>query len=197
MSLPASFRRLVNLFFLVALAFATTACFKPYTIIQQSGPPSALVGTTALAVQFDYSNIAISNKRMSEQQWLDTREKDEHRNTYLETKNSANVGIIEGLQKHVKGATISEGQAPAGGIQVTVSYVYWEEGVYAGVVAWPSQVTARIIFTRDGEKLDEIEVNNKEDATLVTPAPQQRIHTIGQRLGQFTASFINSSTTAS
>ena len=193
MSLTAPLRRLTSFFFLLALAFATTACFKPYTVIQQSGPPSALAGTTAMAVQFDYGNIAISNKRMSEQQWLDTREKDEHRNTYLETKNSANVGIIEGLQKHLQGVAISEGQAPAGGIQITVSYTFWEEGMYAGVVAWPSQVTARVIFTRDGEKLDEIEVNNKEDASLVTPAPQQRIHTIGQRLGQYTASFVNSS----
>ena len=190
MSLLDRIRRLSPLFFVLALALSSMACFKTYTVIQQSGPPSALVGATAFAVQFDYSNIAISDKRMSEEQWLETREKDEHRQTYLETKESANTGMLEGLQKGLAGAQLTPGVAPAGGIQITVSYTYWEEGMYAGVVAWPSIVTARVIFTRDGETLDEIEVTGKEDASMFTPAPQQRIHTCGQRLGEYSSQFI-------
>ncbi len=182
------FKRL-HLLALILLALVSTACVR-YEVIKQSGPPSALSDMTALSINYDYSQIAISNKRMSEQEWLDTREKDEHRNTYLETKESANVGVVEGLSKKLGGVTITAGEAAAGAVQATVIYEEWEEGVYAGVVAWPSKITARVVFSKDGQVVDEIRIRTQEDATMVTPAPQQRLHTCGQRIGQHTAEYI-------
>lgn len=183
-------RHLSSLLFVVALAFVALACVPHYTVISSSGPPSALAGVSAMAVQFDYAHVKISDKQMSEEQWLETREKDAHRKTYLETKDSANTGVIEGLQKGLPGVQITPGQAPAGGLQVTVSYTEWEEGMYAAVVAWPSKATARVIFSRDGQTLDEIEIRTKEDASVFTPAPQQRLHTCGQRLGEYAAEYV-------
>ncbi len=171
------------------LAFTSMACAH-YEVLRQSGPPSALVGVTSISVNYDYSQIAISDKRMSEQQWLDTREKDEHRQIYLETKDSANVGFVEGMTKKMGGVTVSVGEAPAGTVQATVVYEEWEEGMYAGVVAWPSKITARVVFSKDGQVIDEIRIRTKEDASLYTPAPQQRLHTCGQRVGQYTAEYI-------
>ncbi|NVB38852.1 hypothetical protein G6O69_13505 [Pseudenhygromyxa sp. WMMC2535] len=173
---------------LVCLVAMASAC-QHYMVIQQSGPPSALSGAQAVYVQYDYSRIAISDKHMSEQQWLDSREKDEHRQTYLDTKNSVNIGVVEGLSQKL-GIPVELGQAPAGGVQLTVTYLDWEEGVYAGVFAWPSRVMAHFIFTIDGQIVDEIEVKTEEEATLFTPAPTQRFHTCGQRLGQYGAEFI-------
>jgi hypothetical protein len=178
-----------SLLLVLGLAFGAMACV-PWTVITASGPPSALVGVTAMSVQYDYSNIRISDKGFSEEEWLASREKDEHRTTYLETKDSANIGILEGLAKGAPGVQFVPGQAPPGAIQITVSYSSWEEGLYAGVVAWPSKITARIIWSRDGQTLDEILVNTAEDASLFTPAPQQRLHTCGQRLGQFGAQYM-------
>lgn len=190
LALQRLLRRAPALLGVLALVLFSTACFKRYQVIQQSGPPSVLAGVNELYVAYDYSQIAISDKRMSEQQWLDTREKDEHRQTYLETKESANTGFVEGLQKKMAGVKLFEGQAPAGKIQATVVYEEWEEGMYAGVVAWPSKITARVEFSKDGQTLDVIRVATKEDASLATPAPQQRLHTCGQRLGMFTAEYI-------
>ncbi|MCA9681023.1 MAG: hypothetical protein KC431_19610 [Myxococcales bacterium] len=170
-----------------------SACAPHYMIVKQSGPPSALSSAQAIYVQYDYSRVAISDKRMSEQQWLETREKDEHRTTYLETKNSVNTGVVEGLSAKL-GIPVQEGVAPAGAVQLTVSYLEWEEGVYAVMVAWPSRVMAHFIFTIDGQVVDEIEVQTKEDATLYTPAPQQRFHTCGKRLGQYGAEFVLTTT---
>ncbi|WP_106088581.1 hypothetical protein [Enhygromyxa salina] len=178
-----------SLVLVLGLAMGAMACV-PWTVITSSGPPSALVGVTAMSIQYDYSNIRISDKGLSEEEWLASREKDEHRATYLETKDSANIGIIEGLTKNLPNVQIVPGQAQPGAIQITVSYTAWEEGMYAGVVAWPSKITARIIFSRDGQTLDEISVNTAEDASLFTPAPQQRLHTCGQRLGQFAAQYV-------
>src|SRR5690606_17801882 len=101
-------RRATPLLMVLALALTASACVH-YEVIKQSGPPSAMVGMPGLSIDYDYSQIAISDKRMSEQQWLDSREKDEHRNTYLETKNSANTGIVEGLNKKLGGVPISVG----------------------------------------------------------------------------------------
>jgi hypothetical protein len=171
------------------LALMSSACAH-YEVLRQSGPPSALVGMTSLTINYDYSQIAISDKRMSEQQWLDTREKDEHRQTYLETKESANTGVVEGLGKKLGGVALSVGEAPAGTVQATVVYEEWEEGMYAGVVAWPSKITARIVFSKDGQVLDEIRIRTHEDASLYTPAPQQRLHTCGKRVGEYTAEYI-------
>jgi|GEM_PF-2476330 len=173
----------------LALALSSAACAH-YEVIKQSGPPSGLTGMTGLAIEYDYSQIAISNKRMSEEQWLETREKDEHRNTYLETKNSANTGVVEGLNKKLGGVPISEGQAEPGAVQVTVVYEEWEEGLYTPVVAWPSKITARIVFSKDGVVMDEIRIRTQENAALVTPAPQQRLHTCGKRIGERTAEFV-------
>jgi hypothetical protein len=84
------------------------------------------------------------------------------------------------------------GQAPAGGIQMTVGWIKWEEGMYAAVVAWASEATARVIFTRDGEVLDEIEVKTAEQAVMTNADPRARFRAIGKRLGGFTANFLNS-----
>lgn len=174
---------------LLALAMTTLGCV-PYAIIVQSGPPSALAGATTMAIKYDYSQVGISDKRLTEQQWLDSREKDEHRNTYLETKESANKGVAEGLSKKIAGVTFTEGDAPAGTIQATVFYTEWEEGMYAAVVAWPSKITARVVFSKDGVVVDEINIHVEEQASLYTPAPQQRLHTCGKRLGEYTAQYI-------
>jgi hypothetical protein len=176
--------------FVLVLALLSTACVQHYEVLRQSGPPSAMVGVSSLTVNYDYSQIAISDKRMSEQQWLDTREQDAHRQIYLETKESANTGFVEGLTAKMGGVTLSVGEAPAGTIQATVVYEEWEEGMYAGVVAWPSKITARIVFSRDGQVLDEIRVRTYENASLYTPAPQQRLRTCGKRVGEYTAEYI-------
>lgn len=188
--LIARLRRALPLLAVLVLALLGTGCFAHYEVLRQSGPPSALTGVTSLTVSYDYSQIAISDKRMSEQQWLDTREKDEHRQTYLETKESANTGVVEGIGNKMGGVALSVGQAPAGAIQATVVYEEWEEGMYAGVVAWPSKITARIVFSKDGQVLDEIRIRTHEDASLYTPAPQQRLHTCGKRVGEYTAEYI-------
>ncbi|HLT36019.1 MAG TPA: hypothetical protein VK034_07030 [Enhygromyxa sp.] len=182
-------RSFLQLLAVLVFTLMSTACFH-YEVLRQSGPPSALVGMTSLAVTYDYSQIAISDKRMSEQQWLDTREKDEHRQTYLETKESANVGVVEGLGNKMGGVPVGVGAAAAGAIQATVVYEEWEEGMYAGVFAWPSKITARIVFSKDGQVVDEIRVRTQENATLYTPAPQQRLHTCGKRVGEYTAEYI-------
>jgi hypothetical protein len=175
------------------LALTSMGCAH-YEVLKQSGPPSAMAGMSALAVNYDYSQIAISDKRMSEQQWLETREKDEHRQTYLETKESANTGFLEGLNKKMSGVTVTVGEAAAGAVQATVVYEFWEEGVYAAVVAWPSKITARVVFSKDGQVIDEIRVKTEEQSSMVTPAPQQRLHTCGKRLGEFTAEYVLAAT---
>ncbi|PRQ03591.1 hypothetical protein ENSA5_14260 [Enhygromyxa salina] len=190
MSLLDRIRRHLPSLLVFALALGAAGCFDHYQVISSSGPPSELVGVTSMTVQYDYSNVRISNKGLSEEEWLASREEDAHRETYLETKESANIGIIEGLQAGLSGVQFATGQAPAGTIQVTVSYTDWEEGMYAGPVAWPSKIGAHVIFSRDGVTLDEIAVNAKEDASVFTPAPQQRLHTCGQRLGEFAAEYV-------
>jgi hypothetical protein len=181
--------RALPLLAVLTLVLFGSAC-RRYEVIQQSGPPSALQGVNNIAVTYDYSQIAISDKRMSEAQWLETREKDEHRNTYLETKDSANTGVVTGLTSKLGGVTVTAGEAAPGAIQATVVYEEWEEGMYAAVVAWPSKITARIVFSIDGQVLDEIRVRTQETASIYTPAPQQRLHTCGKRLGEVTAEYI-------
>jgi hypothetical protein len=186
-------QRAMPAFLLLALATTTLAC-TPYTVIVKLGPPSALAGATTMALKYDYSGVGISNKHLSEQQWLESREKEEHRTTYLETKVSANTGVSEGLVKKITGVAFAEGDAPAGTIQIVVFYTEWEEGMYAGVVAWPSKITARVQFSRDGQIVDEIQIHVEEQASIYTPSPQQRLHTCGKRIGEYAAHYIVNTT---
>ena len=66
--------RFPSLLLVLALGLSSLACVPHYQVIAKSGPPSALVGLGAVWVQYDYSHVAISDKRMSEEQWLASRE---------------------------------------------------------------------------------------------------------------------------
>jgi hypothetical protein len=179
---------------LLVLMLAPMAACLPYEVIKQSGPPSALVQTRAMAVQWDFSKIQIGGDRMTEQQWLDSREEDKDRATYEETKQKAVAGFVRGLARKLGDYQISEGAASGGAIQVTVTPEFWEEGAYVGVAAWPSQINARVQFTKDGTVVDEILVKVQEAASMMTPSPQQRFNTCGERLGEYTALFVQKST---
>lgn len=174
------------------LVLALAACGPPYTIIKQSAP-SALTGTTAMGVNFDFSNVAISGKRMTEEQWLASRD-DNGRTTYTETKQKAADGFVRKLHEQGGGASVAAGAAPAGGVQVNVYVDFWEEGAYIGVTAWPSQIQARIQFVKDGAATDEISIQCRVDASLYAPSPHQRLNRCGEILGEFTARFMRDTT---
>jgi hypothetical protein len=173
-----------KLHLLTLLAFCLLVACGPWTVIVQSGPPSALLGMNAIGVTFDYSQIAIGGKRQSEQDWLATREKEEHRQTYLQTKAEANRGMIQGVQKKLGGVAIAEGAAPAGGVQMNIVYLEWEEGVFTAVFNVASKIKARVQFIKDGRIVDEIEVMHQEAATMYMPTPQQRLFRAGEILGE-------------
>lgn len=180
---------MLSLFAVLLLA----AC-APWTVITQSGPPSALLGVNTVGVTYDYSQIAIGGQRQSEADWLATREKEDHRQTYLQTKAEANRGIIQGLQKRMGGVTIGEGAAPAGGVQINVVYLEWEEGVFTAVFNVPSKIKARIQFIKDGQIVDEIETTHQEAATMYMPAPQQRLFRCGEVLGERGGQYVQQAT---
>ncbi|EDM76174.1 hypothetical protein PPSIR1_26978 [Plesiocystis pacifica SIR-1] len=180
--------------FLLALVFSATGCFKTWTVIKASGPPSALQGKAQMAVQFESVNVRVGNKdQMTEQEWLDSREKDEHRDNYTDSMSEANRTFMQGLRQRADGVEFVEGQAAPGQVQMTVSWIQWEEGMWATeLVKWPSEATARVIFTLDGETLDEIEVRANQETSMTTADPRARFRTIGKRLGGYTWSFLKS-----
>jgi len=94
------------------------------------------------------------------------------------------------MSSKVGGVTISAGEAAAGAVQATVIYEEWEEGMYSHFVNWPSKITARVVFTKDGQVIDEIRIKTQENATLSTAAPQGRLHTCGKRVGQYAGEYV-------
>lgn len=173
-------------FVLAAALLATTAggvACRPYNVVQQSGPPSALKGVSDVAVKFDWSGVQVLGK--SEAEYLSEKD-DEEKADFAKIKLETDAAILQGLQDNGGGARfapVAEGADP-NAPQVVVQYGYVQTGIYTPVYSLPSKVTVRFHWSRDGKVTDVIEANTTIGASLTTPSDHQRMEMAGRNIGR-------------
>ncbi len=171
-----------------AAAPLVVAC-SPYTVVQQSGPPSALAGVKQVQVRFDWSQVRVLGK--SEAAYLAEKNAEEQADFQV-IKQETDAAILEGLTGNVgPGVSFTTGAGPLDPAQpaVVVQYVDVQTGIYTPVFSLPSKVAARFSWGRDGNFTDIIDTNATIGASMTTPSDHQRMGMAGRLLGKAAGKF--------
>ena len=173
--------------FLGAAAPTLTGC-APYTVVQQSGPPSALQGAQQITVSFDWSQVLVLGK--PEAAYLAEKTAEE-RADFQVIKQETDAAVLQGLQENGgPGVTFAVAAADPAAPSVVVQYLEVQTGIYTYVVNLPSKVRTRFLWSRDGKVTDVIETRAMVAASLTTPSDHQRMGMVGRLLGKAAGKFV-------
>lgn len=176
-------RRLALALALTAAPLAGAAACSPYAIVQQSGPPSALLGVTSMTVGFDWSGVQVLDK--TEAAYLAEKSAEEQAD-FAKIKQETDAAILQGLGD--RGVTLSPaGEAPP---DLVVKYVHVQTGIYTPVFSMPSKLSVRFAWHRDGQPTDVIDTQATIGASLTTPSDHQRMEMAGRQVGKAGARYL-------
>ena len=179
--MSVSLRGLVLVALLGGAALVSGAC-TPYTVVQQSGPPSALLGVQEVQVRFDWSQVRVLGK--AEAAYLAEKTAEEQQD-FMVIKGETDAAILQGLRGSAGGVSFAPGgpevdaRAPA----LVVQYAEVETGIYTFVYNTPSKVLARFVWSSDGKVTDVIDTQSAVGASMTTPSDHQRMEMVGRNLG--------------
>lgn len=163
------------------------AC-APYSVIQKSGPPSAMQGVKQVGVRFDWSQAQPLGK--SEAEYL-SEKTDAEKQDFQVIKQETDAAILQGLQTNAEGVVFAPAAEGDAGPQVLVQYGFVQTGIYTHVYNVPSKVQARFSWSREGQVTDVIETQASVAAGMTTPSDHQRMEMVGRLLGKAAARFFN------
>ena len=187
--MKAASRHLALALVLFAAAAPLVVACSPYTVVQQSGPPSALAGVKQVQVRFDWSQVRVLGK--SEAAYLAEKNAEEQADFQV-IKQETDAAILEGLTGNVgAGVSFTAGAGPLDPAQpaVVVQYVDVQTGIYTPVYSLPSKVAARFSWGRDGNFTDIIDTSAMVGASMTTPSDHQRMGMVGKMLGKAAGKF--------
>lgn len=187
--MKAASRHLALALVLLGAAAPITAACSPYTVVQQSGPPSALAGVKQVQVRFDWSQVRVLGK--TEAEYLAEKDAGEQ-SDFQVIKQETDAAIMEGLTGTVgAGVSFSTGAGPLDPAQaaVMVQYVDVQTGIYTPVYSTPSKVAARFSWGKDGTWSDIIDTSGMVGASMTTPSDHQRMGMVGKMLGKAAGKF--------
>jgi len=182
-------RTLALAFLLLGASTPTLAGCAPYTVVQQSGPPSALQGVQQVAVSFDWSQVAVLGK--TEAAYLSEKTAEE-RADFQVIKQETDAAILQGLQENAgPGVSFTPGPAAdAAAPAVVVQYMEVQTGIYTYVVNLPSKLRSRFLWSKGGQVTDVIEARAMVAAGITTPSDHQRMGMAGRSVGKAAGKFV-------
>ncbi len=187
--MTATLRHLALALTLLGAAAPTLSGCKPYAVVQQSGPPSALQGVTQIQVRFDWSQVRVLGK--TEADYLAEKNAEEQADFQV-IKQETDQAILQSLQENVgAGVTFTPGAGPLDPAQpsLVVGYADVQTGIYTPVYSTPSPGRARCRGSRAGTATDIIDPAASGGASLSTPSDHQRMGMVGKALGRSAARF--------
>lgn len=166
-------------------------CSVPWKIVKESGPPSALTGAGAVAIQFDYSTLLVEG--MSQNAWVEQQKakEPEYEKSWTDLKARLEEYYVQGFQDGWGTATrLAPGAAkPEGTILVLVKVNTLDMGHYIPFATTRSQVTINVVWDVEGPE-DEIMVTGTDTPTLINASIFQHVGHIGQYLGKASAKYL-------
>jgi len=172
-----------------------TGCGVPWTVIRESGPPSALKGVEPIDVAFHYDETVVEGKPID--RWVadKTAEDPEYPITWADLLGRLESHYVRGL-KDVAEATVSvAGERGDGGasegVGLDVHVVSMELGKWIPFALPPTIVDVRMVWNVDGRATDEIGASARMSPSAIYASVFQHIGPVGQRLGRIGAEFYN------
>jgi len=172
---------------LVALALLSS-CGPPWTVIVQSGPPSALASVQQLTVAADRSQMMISQRPL--QQELAARDPNEQQ-ALLEAIATMESSFATGFASQGGVPTLPATTAPLPNeARITVRWTYLDPGKYAFVYARDTRITTRVVFTIGATVVDEIEITRGVDANSRQGSIVERVTIGGEAVGRIAGKYL-------
>jgi hypothetical protein len=177
---------------MLSLLLLLGGCSVPWKIVKESGPPSALTGAGAVAIQFDYSALLVEG--MSQEAWVAQQKakEPEYEKSWTDLKARLEEYYVQGFQDGWGTATrLAPGAAkPEGTILVLVKVNTLDMGHYIPFATSRSQVTVNVVWDANGPE-DEIMVTGTDTPTLINASIFQHVGHIGQYLGKVSAKYLS------
>lgn len=171
---------------LLTSAAAAPGC-APYSVVQRSGPPSALQGAKLVLVRFDWSQVQVLDK--SEADYLAEKSAEE-RADFAQIKTETDAAILRGMQDQAGQVFAAAGaEVDPNATLLVVHYGHVQTGIYTPVFSLPSKLAVRFAWSREGQVTDVIEANAAIGASLSTPSDHQRMEMAGKLVGKAAGRF--------
>lgn len=165
-----------------------SGCGPRWAVIQQSGPPSALVGIQAYKVTGRTEGLTVGGG--TEQEHLADKDA-EQRVEWAADKQGMMAEFLAGLRLEGREFEFEEGPAGEGEPELIVDWVSIEPGVFSYVLNLPTHVTARLSFKVGGAVVDRIEITQSENATAFNASVGGRMRACGRRIGVVGGEFLH------
>lgn len=191
-----SMRALSVGFGLVVVA-SVVGCGVPWTVVRQSGPPSALHGVTSVSVSFDYSTMMVGGMggdKTAEQWVADSNIDDpEYRATWAQLISAWEENFMTGIANasDIPVVLSTGGEVGPDVAAVTVTLNRLQIGKYMVVAAVDSQVNVSHTWSRGGTIVDQIETRDAVTPSMFQPSVFQHVTNMAQRMGKLSGRFIN------
>ncbi|MFO0594889.1 MAG: hypothetical protein U0228_06285 [Myxococcaceae bacterium] len=173
----------------VAIAAFATSCGPPWKVIKASGPPSALEGKTDVGVAFDYSELVVDGKPLSQWMELKTKEDPKYPETWANLMGKFETGVMSTFSSGFAGAHLAT-QSP-GAAQVIVSVKTFQMGKYIVIGQIPTVMNVHIQGKVGEAVTDEIMITRSFPASVVQPSVFNHVPHVGEQVGNVAAQFMN------
>jgi len=178
---------------ILPLFFCAIGCGST-TVIQRSGPPSALLPVAKIYVVSDLSTFTVEGE--SESAYVGDLDAEEVED-YEKAKEAMQTSLTENLQEEVPGVqviAVPPNAVPneAGAAVLTVKYLDVFPGYY-GFGSDDAVVTAQLSFAVGGGVTDVVQIEADSDADRYRPTMMQRLSICGAEIGEEVGEFINES----
>jgi LysM repeat protein len=169
----------------------------PWTIIKQSGPPSALKGSSQVAVFFDYTGMQVGGMGgdKPEAQWVAEKsvEEADYATTWATLKGNWEQNVLSAFTENsplaVKRGTPGT-PPPDSAAVVTFTLNNLQMGKYMVFGATQSGVTVTHTWGRHGAIVDEIQTRTTVTPGITNPSIQQHVVDMGETTGKLAAKFL-------
>lgn len=164
---------------------ACAACAPPWTVVRQSGPPSALRGAQSVGIYFDYSQVMIDGH--PEQTFLANNDDVDAQAKLQGVKDAFEAGVMEGALGSVP---VQVGKQLQGAdVAVTVRVDSLVRGKYAVIYRRDTEAHVSMLWTRGDALTDEIQTNAYAQASIQQPSIVQRAQIAGREIGRILGQF--------
>ena len=176
-----SLRRL-QLLSAVSAALFFIACGPPWTVLVQSGPPSALQQVASFSVITDTSELMLGDKTAEDYlAGLDAAEQQKKREVLENMANNFQSGLSG------RGVAVS----PNGQAQIVFIPTFLRFGKYAVFFKQSTILEGRIEWRINGQVVDSIQVRREQAASRTRPSIHQRVRIVSRYLGGLGAKYVS------
>jgi hypothetical protein len=181
---------------LVAL-MAMVGCGPKWTIVKQSGPPSALKTVSAVSVTFSYAGLMVGGGAgdKPEAQWVAEKNVEEpgYEATWLDLKSKWEAAYMEGLAKTSPvpvTRSVAGTPPPGGAVELVVVMNRLQLGKYMVVAAKQTILDATHSFQMNGVAVDEIQTHYGLTPSMYSPSIFQHANKLGNLSGNAAGKYI-------